>query len=76
MPGSWSGYSVLVQQWHEAQGRPEHGPLILLRHPLWSAGDPYQDIPILVFTRGQWESDKAGEFAIGAGGIEEEIGHI
>src|SRR5260221_2415278 len=75
LPASWQGYSVLTQQWQEAQGGPEHGSLLLLRHPRWAPGDPYQDIPILVFTRNQWESDKQGRITIGAGGLEEEIGH-
>jgi len=83
LPAIWQGYSVLVQQW---EGRTylaaadkvvvtEHGPVIVLRHPQWKAGDHYQDIPIEVFTRSQWEAYHQGRFSIGAGGIEEEIGH-
>ncbi len=54
----------------------EHGPIIVLRHPQWKASDPYQDIHILVFTRSQWEAHHQGRFGgIGAGGVEEEIGH-
>jgi hypothetical protein len=49
--------------------------MIVLRHPQWTTSNPYQDIPILVFTRNQWEADKQGRFAIGAGGFDEEIGH-
>ena len=83
LPGSWQGYSVLIQQWEgvsylpakDATAITAHGPMIVLRHPQWTAGDPYQDIPIMVFTRGQWESDKQGRFGIGAGGFEEEMWH-
>jgi len=35
----------------------EHGPLIVLRPPRWKNSDHYQDIPIQVFTHGQWAAD-------------------
>lgn len=82
LPASWSGYSVLVQQW-EGQSYlaaadnavvTEHGPVIVLRHPQWTAEDHYQDIPIQVFTRSQWEDHHLGKFSIGAGGFQDEIG--
>jgi hypothetical protein len=83
LPASWRGYTVLVQRWdgqtYSAAADKtivtEHGPVIVLRHPQWKAGDPCQDIPILVFTRRQWDADKQGRFSIGAGGMEYEIGH-
>lgn len=79
----WSGYSVLTQRWEGQAYLPavdqsaviESGPVIVLRHPRWSAGKRYQDIPVLVFTRNQWEAHDQGRFSIGAGGIEEEIAH-
>jgi len=74
LPASWQGYSVLAQQW-EGHAAPESGPMIILRHPQWKASDPYQDIPILVFTRNQWEANRGAAFGIGAGGFEEEIRH-
>jgi hypothetical protein len=73
LPAGWKGYSVLTGQWDG--GEAWHGPMIVLRHPHWNADDPYQDIPIMVFTRSQWEADKKGVFATGAGGVEFEIGH-
>jgi len=51
----------------------EHGPIIVLRHPQWTASHPYQDIPILVFTLRQWETYHPG--TVGAGGVDEEINH-
>jgi hypothetical protein len=83
LPASWKGHSVLVQQWDGQTYLPsadklvvtEHGPIMVIRHPQWHADDRYQDIPILVFTRGQWEAHQQGLFSIGAGGIEEEIAH-
>lgn len=81
LPASWRGYAVLVQQWEgqtyfAALDRTvvtERGPILVLRHPQWTASDPYQDIPILVFTRRQWETHHAG--TVGAGGVDEEISH-
>ena len=83
LPASWQGYSVLTQQW-EAQTYSaatdkvvvaEHGPMIVLRHPQWKASDPYQDIPILVFTRSQWEAEHQGKFFPYAGGVIFEMQH-
>ena len=74
LSASWQGYSVLVQQW-EGHAVPERGPMIILRHPRWKTIDPYQDIPILVFTRSQWEANRGAGLCIGAGGLEYEIGH-
>jgi hypothetical protein len=75
LPASWRGHSVLVEQWVSSYpAAPEHGPIIVLRHPQWTASNPCQDIPILVFTRSQWEAHR-GDLGIGAGGVEYEIGH-
>ena len=83
LPVSWQGYSVLVQKWEGQKYLAEsdevvvreRGPVIVLRHPRWRAGAPYQDIPIQVFTRSQWEAHHQGSFSIGAGGLQEEIQH-
>lgn len=83
LPASWRGYSVSVQQWEGQTYLPYRdesvvtakGPIIVLRHPEWKASDPHQDIPILVFTRRQWDAHHQGRFIVGAGGVWEEIGH-
>ena len=55
----------------------EHGPVIILRHPQWKASAPYQDIPVLVFTRSQWDALHQGKLwpSFYAGGVIEEIWH-
>ena len=81
LPASWSGYEVSVRQWESqkystAPDRAvgtERGPILVLRHPQWTASSPYQDISILVFTRAQWETHHPG--TVGAGGLDEEITH-
>jgi hypothetical protein len=83
LPASWQGYSALAQQWQGTSYSPAkdateitaRGPMIVFRHPQWRADDLYQDIPIMVFTRRQWDSDKQGKFGIGAGGFDEEMWH-
>jgi hypothetical protein len=81
LPASWRGYTVLSDQWDLEPYVPaldkdmvtEHGPIIILRHPLWKPGAPTQDIPIDVFTRRQWDqSDGEG---VDACGLEYEIAH-
>ena len=78
LPASWRGCSVLLQRWDALDGPQskvtDHGPVIVLRHPNWKAGAPYQDIPIRVFTRGQWK-DGEGPPGIDAGGVNYEIAH-
>jgi hypothetical protein len=83
LPSGWQGYEVLKQQWEgqtylaamDKTTVPEQGPVIVLRHPQWTAGNPSQDIPILVFTRGQWDSLHHGNFTIYAGGVVYELWH-
>ena len=51
--------------------------MITLRHPQWQADAPYQDIPILVFTRAQWDELHQGRLwpSIFAGGVMYELWH-
>ncbi len=75
MPASWKGYSILTDQWQgytsgdQGDVVAEQGPLISIRHPLWTSVDPRQDIPIMVFTPAQWDSLQRDEFHIGAAPI-------
>src|SRR6266571_6527325 len=63
LPASWRGYSVSIQQLEDTTYSPAEDkqilvgrtPMITLRHPRWQASAPYQDIPILAFTRAQWD---------------------
>lgn len=73
LPGSWKGFTVVSQEW---EGTPMNGagtnqavltgPLLLVRHPLWTSAKPRQDIPVMVFTLVQWKELKDGKFHIGA----------
>jgi len=60
LPETWKGYSIIVGEWggtvfDEEGPRPEKGPQITIRHPHWTNDDPWQDIPIMVFTHAQWK---------------------
>src|SRR5438093_12099132 len=69
LPASWRGYSVSIQQLEDTTYSPAEDkqilvgrtPMITLRHPRWQASAPYQDIPILSFTRAQWDALHHGE---------------
>jgi hypothetical protein len=78
LPPSWSGYSIVIMQWEGFPNRadggsqgtePVHGPEILVRHPLWTAAHPRQDIPIMVFTLAEWDQVRSERLAVGAAPI-------
>jgi hypothetical protein len=74
LPASWKGYSVLHQEWDG--GGAWRGPIIVFRNPQWRTNDPYQDIPVMVFTRSQWEvCGKNGGFFPYAAGVITEMWH-
>jgi hypothetical protein len=84
LPTDWKGYSVLTDEWEGETYLPEkdkdvvlaRGPIIELRNPQWKTNDLYQDIPIFIFTRQQWDDIHLGKYdAVGAGGIIYELWH-
>ena len=73
LPASWKGYQIVTSQWEglavnaSGSGKPAAtGPMLSIRHPQWTAQNPRQDIPIMVFTTEQWTALQAGAFHIGA----------
>lgn len=76
LPESWDGYTIVVEEWEglsisdqEENSIVETGPVINIRHPLWTSQRPRQDIPIMIFTIEQWDSLRKDEFSIGAAPI-------
>ncbi len=61
LPDSWKGYRVIESKWlgyeidTPSDIPTDQGPIIQIRHPNWKEDDPYQDIPIMVFTLEQWK---------------------
>ncbi len=76
LPDSWKGYSIATDKWEgvslltSTSGNiTETGPIINIRHPLWTSVNPRQDIPVMVFTLAQWASLQKEEFNVGAAPI-------
>jgi hypothetical protein len=73
LPSDWRGYSIVLSCWHgdalngrSQSEKTETGPLISIRHPLWTEADPYQDILIIVFTWPQWSLVEHDELIVSA----------
>jgi hypothetical protein len=77
LPKSWKGYRIIVSGWCATVWEPtsseepalrstriERGPKIAIRNPHWSEANPYQDIPIMVFTLSQWDLIEKGELVV------------
>ncbi|PLS02396.1 hypothetical protein [Neobacillus cucumis] len=73
LPKSWEGYQIVTDTWEgistDQNTVIEKGPILLIRHPDWTAEKPRQDIPIMVFTHDQWSSLQKEEYHIGAAPI-------
>jgi hypothetical protein len=74
LPADWEGNTVIVAAWegdhHDENGESdgtETGPSISIRHPSWTEADPYQDIPIMIFTLGQWEETQSEDAILTVG---------
>ncbi|WP_243182940.1 hypothetical protein [Anaerosolibacter carboniphilus] len=73
LPESWKGYEIMTDKWEglasgdsENKDTNETGPMISIRHPQWTSQNQRQDIPIMIFTLGQWNALQQGKFHIGA----------
>lgn len=66
LPSSWKGYRVISDEgetagWHATDvsagdnNEVASGPMVILRHPLWTEAKPYENLPIMVFTLDQWK---------------------
>lgn len=73
LPLDWKGYTVVNDSWRgydpNTNKTVQSGSLILIRNPKWTAAKKYQDIPIMVFTIGQWDSMIRQEFTVSAAPI-------
>ncbi|MDP4092931.1 MAG: hypothetical protein Q8920_06175 [Bacillota bacterium] len=76
LPESWKGFRIITDKWKGlSQGQTNDdvpyatGPIITIRHPLWTSANPRQDIPIMIFTINQWNEQQQDKFHIGAAPI-------
>jgi hypothetical protein len=60
LPQDWRGFTVIREEWRgtwrEHAGQDLTGPVIRIRHPRYAENEPYEDIPIMIFTHEQWKS--------------------
>ncbi|MGB7136945.1 MAG: hypothetical protein WBD46_16780 [Acidobacteriaceae bacterium] len=55
LPADWAGYTIVMRQWSGDGGKAMiRGPLLFFRNPHWTKEDPWEDIPIMIFTHQQW----------------------
>jgi hypothetical protein len=72
LPQSWSRYTIIAAQWEgytngvKGDETVARGPLISIRNPAWRSDSPRQDIPIMVFTRSQWQALQQNKFYVSA----------
>lgn len=69
LPASWKGYTVATSTWTGYVTPVEHGPVFSIRNPLWASSTPTQDIPIMVFTLGEWGAVSSGTMPVSAAPI-------
>jgi len=75
LPLSWKNYSIVIDNWEGNLLNTEtnqivKGPKILVRSPLWTASDPHQDIPVMIFTLAEWDLIQQEKMSVGAAPIE------
>lgn len=61
LPKTWKGFSIVEGEWSgyddsDSSVKPAQrtGPMISIRNPRWTKEDPWQDIPIMIFTQKLW----------------------
>jgi len=88
LPATWQGYTVhTLEDWHGTLASPptgsstpmpkwEKGPILTIRHPLWTRDHPREDIPIMVFTHPQWDLVQSEKLIVSAAPFPpSELGH-
>lgn len=70
---SWKGYSIINNTWNgflaNDSSKKFQGPEIIIRNPNWTEGQPWQDIPVMVFTKDEWQQVQAENLNVSAAPI-------
>ena len=74
LPTNWKGYTIISDNWkgNIVDAQPSQsikGPEIFIRNPLWTKDNPYQDIPIMIFTYDQWSLIQLEKLSVSAAPI-------
>ena len=72
LPADWQGYSIASDTWSgkyvESQ-EATSGPKLTIVNPASKPNDPYQDIPIMIFTKVQWDRVEKEDISVSAAPI-------
>jgi len=67
LPRDWNGYTIVMSQWSADRALAGvTGPILSIRNPRWTEANPWQDIPIMIFTHSQWSLVNDGSAAVSA----------
>jgi len=72
LPADWKRYTIVAEKWPETVAdtqEEESVPELLIRSPKWTEDDPWQDIPIMVFTRKQWKLGESNDMNWNVAGL-------
>ena len=72
-PNSWMRYQTMMEFWDGVSvndGSVKYkGPKIVFRNPNWTETKPWQDIPVMIFTKEQWKLAESEDMAVSAAPI-------
>lgn len=70
LPSDWRGYRIVMDEWSGIDDMANvKGPLLRIRNSHWTERNPWQDIPIMIFTLSQWSLVDDGILAVSAAPI-------
>jgi hypothetical protein len=67
LPADWRGYTIVMGEWSgDGDMAAVKGPVLSIQHPRWTEKNPWQDIPIMIFTHPQWSLMEDGRLTVSA----------
>lgn len=73
LPVSWQKYSVLTEKWNgqttDEKAINFEGPKTIIRNSNWTETKPWQDIPIMIFSKNEWAMIEAETLSVSAAPI-------
>ena len=72
LPATWKGYTIVPEQWRGSDfttNQVVHGPQLRIRHPGWTQQQPFEDIPIMIFTPAEWDKVEKVTMSVSAAPI-------
>jgi hypothetical protein len=67
LPAGWKGFTIVMSQWSADRALAGvKGPILSIRNPHWTEANPWQDIPIMIFTHSEWSLVDDGSASVSA----------